>query len=118
VGRTLTTGNLDQLSTCWQSHCCRWAESVISVRLICETVISEMLNTSRSERSRVTAAVVTAASKSLGDTLTPKYLRRQPDKAPATSRSAHGDRALPRLRCAAPFQSDLEAEPAVAREIA
>src|SRR5260370_30335051 len=40
VGRTLTTGNPDQLSTCSQSHCCRcWGESVISVRLICETVI-------------------------------------------------------------------------------
>jgi hypothetical protein len=40
VGRTLTTGNPDQFSTCSQSQCCRcWGESVISVRLICETVI-------------------------------------------------------------------------------
>src|SRR5208282_1492886 len=43
VGRTCTTGNPDQFSTCSASQCCRcWGESVIAVRLICDTVICEI----------------------------------------------------------------------------
>jgi hypothetical protein len=41
---TCTTGNPDQFSTCSPSQCCRcWGESVISIRLICETESWEML---------------------------------------------------------------------------
>jgi len=65
VGRTWTTGNPDQLSACSASQCCRCCgESVISVRLICDTVSWEMLtNTSRSPRCRAAAAAETVASR-------------------------------------------------------
>jgi len=65
VARTCTTGKPDQFSACSPSQCKRcWRESVIAVRLICETVNWEMLtNTSRSLRARATAAAVTVASR-------------------------------------------------------
>jgi hypothetical protein len=65
VARRCTTGNPDQFSTCWASQCCRrWGESVIAVRLICDTVIWEMLaNPSRSPYARATAAAVTVVSR-------------------------------------------------------
>src|ERR1700677_3655724 len=54
------TGTPDQFNTCSPNQCCRCCgESVISVRLIWDTVICEILtNTSRSLRSRATAAAV------------------------------------------------------------
>src|SRR5262249_36785085 len=56
------------------------------VRLIWETVSCEMLTkTSRSPCCRPTAAAVTVASRYGGDTLMPKYRRRQPSSARATS---------------------------------
>ncbi len=74
VARMCTTGNPDQFSTCSPSQCCRcWGESVIAVRLICDTVSCEILtNTSRPPRSRATAAAVTVASRYGADTLMPK----------------------------------------------
>src|SRR5262249_39505646 len=99
VGRTCTTGRPDQFNTCSPSQCCRcWGESVIFVRLICDTVICEMLtNASRSSRSRATAAAVTVASRDCADTPMPKYRRWQPAKARATTM-----RPTPPTRPAAP----------------
>src|SRR6187401_1105164 len=87
VARTCTTGRPDQFSTCSASQCCRCCgESVIVVRLICETVIWEMLtNTSSFARSRATAAAMAVASRYEADTLIPKNIRLDPSTALATS---------------------------------
>src|SRR5882762_2452352 len=58
-------GQSGPVSTCSPSQCCRcWGESVISVRLICDTVSWEILtNSSRSLCSRSSASAVTVASR-------------------------------------------------------
>ena len=75
------------MSTCSPSQCWRCcADSAVLVSVICETVICDMLtSTDRFPCSRAAAATVTVACRNRTETLIPKYARRQPSRARATS---------------------------------
>src|ERR1700738_2783714 len=86
VDRTCTTGTPDQLRTCSPSQCCCCCgDSVILVRVICDTVICEILTRiSKSDISLAAAAARAVAWRYGCETLMPKYIRLKPFTARTT----------------------------------
>src|SRR5262245_13155582 len=73
VGRTCTTGSPDQSSACSASQCSLCCGlGVVSVMLICETVICDMFTNAFTPWWRATAAALMVASRYDGDTDMPK----------------------------------------------
>ena len=64
VGRTVTTGSLDHDRACSASQCNLCCGlSVVSLMLICETVICDMFTKASTPWWSATAAVLTVASR-------------------------------------------------------
>src|SRR5258708_38095572 len=75
VGRTCTTGRPDQFSACSASQCSLCCGlGVVSVMLICETVICDILMNAFTPGCFATAAALTVAARQASATDMPKYM--------------------------------------------